>query len=108
MQKLTNLVLGLAVCGSMMTIAQAAQAAIINLSANLTQDQEVYPPGSNPTIVPGAAGFAEMTYDTDTNIFGWNILFENLSGPLTNAHQKIGFEASPFQGDLMPLIFQRQ
>lgn len=55
----------------------------INLSANLSPSQEV----PAPTGVPaGASGSAQVAYDPSTNLLGWIIEWDNLSGPATGMH----------------------
>lgn len=55
----------------------------INLSAVLDTAQEI----PAPTGVPaGAGGSALIAYDAASNLLGWNIAWENLSGPAVGMH----------------------
>ncbi len=48
----------------------------------MTPEQEV----QDPPVVSPASGFADVRYDTDTNLIEWTINFEDLLGPVTGAH----------------------
>ena len=55
----------------------------INLTAKLEASQEVNPPTGVPA---NAMGSAQIAFDPATNLLGWNIEWDNLSGPLTGMH----------------------
>lgn len=86
LKKPQNWLLAINLMTGIVAIPLTAEAAIINLAATLNQEQEVYPPGFTPTLVPDAFGTASMIYDTDLNSLSWDIMFSNLSGPATLAH----------------------
>lgn len=58
----------------------SAQAVMIPLFATMTGSQEV-PPVNTP-----ATGTAVMTLDTDTNLFAWDVIFQNLVADSILAH----------------------
>lgn len=55
----------------------------INLSAILNTSQEVPSPSGVPM---DAGGSALIAFDPTTNLLGWNISWDNLSGPATGMH----------------------
>lgn len=55
----------------------------INLSATLNTAQEIPAPNGVPA---GAGGSAMLALDPTTNLLGWNIAWDNLSGPATGMH----------------------
>ncbi|MEX1255102.1 MAG: CHRD domain-containing protein [Dehalococcoidia bacterium] len=71
--------------------ATPARAEVINFRSTLDAAQAISTcPGGSP-----ATGSGTMTYDTDTNLLTWNIMFSNLSGAVTVAH---------FHGPAAPLV----
>ena len=58
----------------------AAPAALINMSASLSGDQEVPPTGS------AGSGSASILFDDVSNQLNWNITFSGLTGAATGAH----------------------
>ncbi len=82
MQMSKKSLLGLTVAATILGLSQAAEAHTIHLTATLDQDQEI----PAPTPVPGASGFANLTYDTHDNLLNWNILFSGLSDDPVAAH----------------------
>lgn len=48
----------------------------------LTPEQEV----RDPPVVSPASGFADVRYDTDTNLIEWTINFQDLLAPVSGAH----------------------
>lgn len=60
--------------------APVALAETVKLAADLSGKNEV-PPHDG-----AAVGKAEMTLDTDTLIFAWNVGYSGLSGPVIGAH----------------------
>ena len=58
----------------------AAQAFIIDLNAKLSGTSEV------PANQSLGSGLAALTFDTDTRVLSWNIVFSGLTGPATAAH----------------------
>jgi len=72
--------LGIAVFTALAAMSASANAEIINLSAELSGQNEVPP---NDT---SATGVAEATFDTDNNMVTWNIVFEGLTGPVVGMH----------------------
>jgi hypothetical protein len=61
-------------------VAAPANAAIINLYANLDGLQEV------PANVTTGNGTASITYDDVSNLLSWTITFSDLQGTTTDAH----------------------
>jgi CHRD domain len=61
-------------------VSLAAQAATINLRADLKASSEVPPRDSSGT------GTVTATLDTDTNVFKYHVEFGGLTGPVVAAH----------------------
>ncbi len=72
----------MALAAMLMFAAATSEAATIQWTASLDQAQEV----PAPSPVPGAAGSAFGTIDTDTGLLDWNLSFSGLSGPAIGAH----------------------
>jgi len=82
----------------------SAQAAIINLSADL--NCSLANAGSGTCGAGGTGtGSAAMTLDTGTNDFNWNISWSGLSGDLTNAHFHGPALPNQNAGVQIPIIF---
>lgn len=95
-KKPRNWFLGLGVTATLLTTANTAQAAIIQLSATLDQEQEV----PTPIAVPEASGSADILYDTEDNLLSWDIMFDGLSGPAVGLH----FHGPASPGDTAPVV----
>ena len=63
-----------------MSLASASQGEILNFVMTLDGGQEV------PPVDTVAFGNGTATLDTDSNLFSWNITFQDLSAPQTAAH----------------------
>ena len=53
------------------------------LAANLDAAQEIPAPSG---VLPNATGSAQIAYDAATNLLGWRIEWDNLTGPATGMH----------------------
>ena len=65
-----------------LTLSISVNAATINLSSEMNGAQANAGAGSGS----GGVGFANMTLDTATNFFSWNISWSGLTGTATSAH----------------------
>lgn len=70
----------------MVTMVGAAQAQTVNLTANLSGDQETPAPG----VLTGAFGTATVTWDAATQRLSWIIDVWNMPSGTNNAHFHVG------------------
>ena len=60
--------------------AGPVQAGVVSFVITLDGDQ------ATPSVTTTAGGTGTVTLDTGSNLFSWNITYQDLSGPLTAAH----------------------
>lgn len=98
---------GVAVTAMLCLAALPAAAAIVTFTVAVDGEQQV------PPAATAGTGMLEATYDTETHVLAWTLLYSGLTGPATaghfhgpadigvNAGVAIGFEgglASPLSG----------
>jgi hypothetical protein len=80
MKTFFNVLVGLTVSSTLLTLPQTAQAAIFSLASTLSGSQEV-PANNSP-----ASGSATLSYDNVINLLSWNIQFSDLQGTSQLSH----------------------